>query len=241
MKVAIVIPTYKRVAKLERCLNSIRKQTYKEHITFIYADNEDFETSKAIKVDYPECKVNVNLTHKYVSGSWNTYFLDTFKNHVLPIPDIMAWIVDDVVLQEDCLANAVACMIKNFPDTDGIVGLKQTCPGRPDYTFKWFGQMLIGRKFIERYKPVNYKLYCLDYKHFHGTEEIFQYADSLGKFVNCPEASLEHYHPAFNSEWRDKTHDIVRSEIITKDKATWQERQQRQLVWGKTWELINEN
>jgi len=240
MHVSIVIPTFQRILKLTKCLESIKQQTHKDLSVYIFADNNDMTTAETIAEEYPEHYITVNSTQKYVSGSWNNYFKLAFKTHYYSTPEIMAWIVDDVVLHKDCLANAVESMIKYYPDTDGIIGLKQECPGRPDYTFKWFGQMLIGREFIERYKEVDYQLYCPDYTHFHGTEEIFQYANSLGKFKNCPEAVLDHYHPSFNADWKDATHDIVRSQIIQKDKATWKTRQQKELVWGKTWDLINE-
>ena len=73
---------------------------------------------------------------------------------------------DDVELLPNTLEKAVLLHNQKFFDTDGVVGFAQDCPGYPRYTFKWFGQTLIGRKFVERYRDANYQICCPDYYHF---------------------------------------------------------------------------
>ena len=49
MKFNIIIPTYKRVEKLSRCINSILKQTYRDFEIIVCFDNMDMASSYAFK------------------------------------------------------------------------------------------------------------------------------------------------------------------------------------------------
>lgn len=247
LKVAIVIPTYRRIEKLKRCLLSIAGQSYNNFDTFITCDNNDKETfdwlleQRQIKSLAHVQTVSLSAQQKFVIGAWNDFFKFQFGFSELMDSDYGAvlWCVDDVELLPNTLANSVKCMITNFPDTDGVIGIKQECPGHPEYTFKWYGQCLIGRRFIQRYANVDYQVCCPDYNHFYQDEEMWEYSTSLGKFVNCEEAVLKHYHPGFIKEEMDDTHPLVRGVIARADSITRAKRKEHDLTWGKSWTLVN--
>lgn len=242
MRIAVVIPTYKRIKKLERCLDSVQKQTYRDFDVYIYCDNNDYETfeyfsnqSQTTWRKYSCIKmIGTNGKQEFVIGTWNNFFTNYYNRY-----DAVAWIVDDVELYPNYLRELANCMHQNFPDLDGVIGAKQECPNHPEYTFKWYGQCLIGRKFIERYKDVDYKVCCPDYSHFYQDEEMWMFANELGKFKNCETAVLKHYHPAFVKEEVDDTHPLVRGRVKRVDDGTYAMRRKQGLVWGKSWELVN--
>lgn len=240
MKLLIVIPTYKRLTKLFRCTRSIvaSKGDF-EKLVVIVADNNDMETfNYFLKHETKNYDCLLQNEQGFVIGAWNRVAHD----YQLEDWDAMLWLCDDVELLPDAINNAIKIMENDYPDYDGIVGFKQKCPGHPDYTFKWFGQVMIGRKFIERYKDVNYQICCPDYFHFVQDRELFDYANSMGKFTKSPNSVLYHYHPAFISEEMDATHDEVRSGVNSpkeKDFIMEKIRKQKGYNWGNDWNLIN--
>ena len=237
MKIDIVIPSYRRPKKLKRCLDSIMAQTYKNWECCVIVNGGDKETYDLL-FEYE--KLDKRIWFKspgtsYVVESWNYYFR-VFVNSISGRQqDGVAWIVDDVELFPNYLEELVNCMKINYPDFDGVVGAKQICPGRDDYKFKWFGQVLIGKKFIERYKDAQYEVCCPDYVHFYQDEEMWIFANSLGKFINCESAVLKHFHPAFVPEEMDETHGRIRDDIKRRDEITYKARREKNLIWGETW------
>ncbi len=235
MKIDIVVPTYNRPEKLKRCLDSIIKQSYKDWECLVVINGNDDETPKMLdKIKDSRIWYKTRGWNSYVIGAWNYYFEKFFTKRN---KDAIMWIVDDVELKENCLENAIITMKGAFPDTDGVVGLHQECPDHPEYTFKWYGQVLLGKKFIERYKDVNYKVCCEAYRHFYQDEEMHMFASSLGRFWNCEEAQLIHYHPSFIKTNIDEAHNKVRFDIKKNDLKVYTERRKKGLVWGKTWEI----
>ena len=238
MKIAVVIPTFERAYKLNRLLDSLDKQTFKDFDVHIYHDNRDYETATMVdraKHDSYRIIQLVNGQQEFVIGSWNKFFKSMFDEYSILNYQAVQWLVDDVALYPDFLEKAVGALYEHFPDTDGVIGTRQECPGYSNYTFKWFGQSLLGRKFIERYKDVDYQVCCPYYKHFYQDEEMWQFACSLEKFRNCPEALLKHYHPAFDKAELDSTHPLVRGTVMGEDRAIYAERKRLNLVWGQSW------
>ena len=66
--------------------------------------------------------------------------------------------------------------------------------------------------------------------------ETFQYADKLGKFKFCKEATLKHYHPAFCKNELDETHNLIRGKMLREEKKIFLDRQKRSVIWGESWE-----
>lgn len=238
MKILLAIATYKRIAKLQRCLDSIAKSSYKNTSVVIIADNQDEETARYIASMGYNIIVEVQTERKFVIGAWNR----AVKDYFVPCKfDGFLGLCDDVELHIDALAKAVAAHKTEFPDTDGVVGFKQECPGHPEYTFQWFGQTLMGKKFVERYASVDYRICCPAYKHFFQDEEMFTYAQSLGKFYKCEEAVLKHYHPGFVTEEKDATHDIIRvgqNSPKSHDQAMFYARRSHDYLWGRDFKTI---
>ena len=241
MKLLIGIATYKRIEKLKRLLKSLKNQTYDNFIIHVVCDNNDIETENYIKSleDYKlgHIACTVNNKHKYVIGAWN----QTVQNYINTYVDFDGFIglCDDVELPPNTLEMMVKWYRAFFKDYDGVAGFNQECPGHKNYTFAWYGQTLIGRKFIERYKKVNYQICCPFYKHFYQDEELYFYASSMDKFYCCKQATLFHYHPCFISEEIDETHKIIRSGKNSPkqyDIALYNKRRKEGKIWGRTWE-----
>jgi glycosyltransferase involved in cell wall biosynthesis len=239
MNIAIVIPTFNRQKKLFRLLKSIEENEYPYKTVFIMADNKDYSTVDFVmKFDWNmKLCTGVSDDQKFVSGIWNYWFEKYYQMY-----DAALLLVDDVELYPNTIEEAVRGFKNTYGEsTDGVIGLAQECPGHSEYTYKPYGQVLIGRDFIERYKKVNNQVWCPDYLHFYPDQEMYEYASSLGKFKLAETAVLKHYHPAFIFSEMDKTHPIVRGDILKKDRDTFARRQIRGLVWGKSFERVNKH
>lgn len=237
MKLLIAIVTYKRILKLQRCLDSICKSTYNNCEIVIIADNNDKETSDFVSsYSLGGIKTLIQPEHKFVVGAWNRAVQEVFiKGNY----DGFIGFVDDIELNSDALEKIVVDFENTFWGTDGVIGFRQECYGIENYTYKPYGQMLIGKQFIERYKVVDYMYYAPMYKHFYADEELYNYAKSLNKFYLCYHAILQHDHPNFTGNL-DKTHNIIRKGINSPkehDIKVFKRRQKEGKTWGKTWEL----
>ena len=247
MKLLIAIATYKRIEKLQRLLNSLFEQTYKDFEIVIVCDNKDYETENYLKGPnmYKLYDVIVQEEQKFVIGAWNRAVKECFFDSLLEWSeekprrdhfDGFVGLVDDVELYKDTLEVAVREFKSVYnKSTDGVLGFHQECPGHEEiYSFKWYGQTLIGRDFIERYQTVDYQICCPMYRWSHQDEEMWQYASSLGKFHQCRKAILKHYHPSFIKEEIDETHNLVRYGINSPrehDLKLFNERQKLGLIW----------
>jgi len=236
--ILIAIPTYKRIKKLQRLLRSLERQTYKDWEAVAIVDNNDMDTVVDLKYLSGHIKVLVQPEHKFVIGAWNRAIKEVFD---LGSYNYFCGLCDDVELEPDTLEQAVKKHKQNFLDGDGVIGLNQDCPGHPNYTFKWFGQTLMGRKFIRRYGDND--LCCPDYKHFYQDEEMWEFAKSNGLIAICPEALIHHYHPSFILDEVDETHGIIRigpKSPKDHDIKMRAERKARNYLWGRDFNLVGE-
>jgi len=239
LKFKIVIPTYKRIKKLKRLILSILQQKNVDYELLIWADNFDTETERIIRETYANDSLNKKLEIRWMNfqafqiGIWNRFYSE-YNDW-----DGAFLLCDDVELLPNCLENAVDCWVTNFPDGDGIIGLTQVYPNHPEVRWCEAGQILIGKKFIERFKDVNYKVHCPDYRFFQQDRELEKFSKSLNKFKLCYTARLIHYHPCKYSDEMDETHKIPRQEIREIDKKTAKLREDKGLIWGNSFELIN--
>jgi len=233
MKVAIVIPTYNRIKKLHRCLQSIYASTYRNWKIYVYCDALDVNTAKYISENYSKTRVVsiVNDIRKYAPGSWND-FPKRFEHEPW---NAMMWCVDDAEVYPDALTLAISAMEFHYPDTDGVIGFAQECPGHEEYTYKPYGQVLLGRTFVNRYPDG--QVCCPAYKFLYQDEELHLFAESMGKFHFCEGAKLKHYHPAFIKSEMDETHALSRGDNLREDRFTYAQRRTKNLIWGQTFEL----
>lgn len=245
----VVIPTYKRIEKLRRCLSSIflikgLRDKIRVHIYFDNNDKEGFNSNlfyaKLNTVGAIDFKVFDSGTRQVLKkqhrafGIWNLHLRSM-------VADGIFYICDDVELYPGCLMNAINDFKKLYPDTDGMIGINQCNIPLNDEGYSVFAMGLIGKRFAEHYTCHHEACFCPDYKSFHADTELGLFAKSQNKFHYCQEAKLFHYHPAHCKEEIDETHNIVRkAEIVNKDRNTWNKRQKKGLLWGKSFELIAE-
>ena len=234
MKIAIGIAYHNRFNKLIRLLTSIKKNKIKdiEIDSFVLCDNEE-DFIRCIKSELTPAVYKFSEA-PYVVRKWNYFYKDIHNKKYMGYINL----VDDVELKEDTIEKAINCLLTNYPDTDGIIGFNQECPGHPEYTFQPSGQTLIGCKFLERYKEVDHQVCCPYYTQWFQDNETYQYAVKLGKFKFCKETTLIHHHPAFIKEEMDNTHSLIRGKILNEDRKIYIKRQKANLIWGDSWKLI---
>lgn len=230
MKIDIVIPTYKRLNQLVNCIDSVIlsmlisiEHEFKIHVFF--SDDAEFELirSRLHDNDHVVCHL---LDKEYRAPVfWNDYLL-TMK------ADALAYINDDVKLDYKALRHAVGVLENE--GTDSVVGFFQENAGDDQGICKAaFG--LIGSTFADRFPER--QVFCPDYYALGLDRELFNFAESVGRFFYCEEAKIFHYHPAFTGEIPDETHHHNRRNI-GHDVEVKALRKERGLLWGKNFERV---
>lgn len=231
MKVLVAFPSLKRVEKAIKCIESIQtaaQECIGDDI-FVRVVFNDPNEANAIGNRFGEdaSLICYNIKDEHVAPKmWNDLLLSERY-------DILCYLSDDLELDKNCLKNGINCMKENFPDFDGVVGLKMSnCP--PGQVVQAaFG--MIGRKFAERF--IDKQVFCPEYKKFCIDKELEMFSKSINRFVYCEEATLVHHHPAFTKTPPDHTHQFVRT-FLQLDLAIFEERQKRGYLWGSTFEKI---
>lgn len=202
MLVEIAIPTYKREEKLQRCVKSIMANVYPLYKITIIPDHRRARVFSLL--------------------NWASEHSDA---------DIFLGISDDTEFMPDVIEKAAYSMIREFPDTDGIISmnwlnLPNVCAGAIAF---------VGRKFRERFP--NKHLYCPDYISLFADDELGRAAKELSKLYICHDTGLYHYHPGHYPDQMDETHKIGRSTQFM-DQRTRRRRQEAGLAWGADFVLI---
>lgn len=232
MRIEIAIPTLGRMEKLLKCLGSIdeaKKQIEDRLYVYLYFSSElEYKLIDESLKHYPY--IFTRLIDSYNAAEfWNNHI----KEHNA---DIFYYLNDDVLLAPNCLKNSINTMISKYPDLDGVIGIKQEGFGDIKTMPTAFGA--IGSKFIDRFP--NRKVMCEDFKRLYLDEELYLYTSSINKFYLDKTASLLHCHPCLNKKYEDKTHYDVRK-YLKEDKKSFEERRRLNYLWGKNYNLINEN
>lgn len=142
---------------------------------------------------------------------------NALAGHILPISD-------DMEFFPNTISRAVEALYKNFPDTDGVVGINTVNFEANDTSI-----MLIGDKFTHRFP--SRMIYFPEYRHFGADTELGEFAKRTGRFVFCPEAQVKHFHPV-SGESVDETHLHARR-YLDVDLRLLKDRQEKSLAWGK--------
>jgi len=129
---------------------------------------------------------------------------------------------DDVTFREGMIESAYDDFERSFPDTDGVLGLRQDKSHHPT------GMAIVGKKFLDRYP--DRQLFNPEYDHF-AAQEIHWLAVKLGKFATSREVVVEHYHPCFCKEEMDETHREARIHK-ERDMKIMKARKEGGLIWG---------
>jgi len=209
MKINIITPTYNRAESLERTIESIQKNKHKNtHIYVVIDGNEK------IFQNYSAPSVTVLRNEERMDWVFSI-------NRVLremDDADAVIYASDDVEFPHDAITRAVIALREYFPNGDGLIGLKQSCPGIKSA----FG--LMGRKFIQRF-PDN-QVFCPDYIHFGSDEELGRFAKSVNKFHFCESIIIRH----------DRAIDETRKlglKVLDLDVAMKEKRKENGFLWGK--------
>jgi len=214
MKVAIIIPTYNRLESLKRTVHSISAGYHSNiHIIIVIDGNNE------MRPVFPAPFVTVLRNEKRMDWIFSiNRILKETKD-----ADAVIYASDDLNFPQDAISKAVTAMRTHFPDSDGVISLRQNCPGVDSA----FG--LMGRKFIDRFPDC--QVFCPDYTHYVSDVELGKFAKSINKFRFCEDVILEHDRPT------DKTRELGLT-VLTADRATQNERIKKSLLWGKTFERV---
>ena len=221
----IVIPTLHRPEKLHNCIESIKvaKQYLPDEVLKVSVYYSDMKEFSSAEYSY---STNFHIIPVYIAQ----YDAASFWNMHLCMneADMMMYLNDDVILDKYCIRNAYNCMLKHFPDTDGVIGIYQENIPEDQAVKAAFG--VIGMKFANRFPQR--KVFCEAYHRFYLDKELEEYATSIDKFYFDRESKLIHLHPAFDSTQDDLTHHNVR-QYLRKDKETYFERKEKGLLYGQ--------
>jgi len=223
----VVIPTVGRVAKLEKCLNSLFKSSKNTsiHLCIYFSKKCELEHFQAYFKHIPE--VSLRFVDIYrVPDFWNSYLQQCEA-------DAMCYINDDVLFFEDTIEMIFKYFQEAFPDYDGILGLHQDNILDARKVDAAFG--VIGLKYADRFPKR--QVFCPDYNRFFGDWELWRYAKSIGKFAFDRQVRVTHLHPCTDATLEDDTHKLVRK-WLSIDKHIFKQRQSKNLLWGDSWELI---
>jgi len=138
--------------------------------------------------------------------------------------DAVLYATDDIEFKPGAIEAAAESMREHFPDDDGVVGFNQI--GKQ--SFSRTGVALVGQRFLCRYPER--KLFYPGYFHF-SCQEIDRLASKLGKFHFDERAKLYHYHPNWDRDEMDKTHEEARVHR-GKDLRLSRKRRAEKLIWG---------
>ncbi len=229
MLIDIVIPSKGRIEKLQNCINSILKSKIDISISIhLYLGNQneyDYFHQYFSSVEW----IHLNILENYrVPTFWNGYLKSCKAN-------VMCYLNDDVIFFEDTLKNLYERYVYHFPDFDGVLGLNQINIPSDQKVEAAFG--VIGMKYADRFP--DRQVFCPEYYRFYGDFELWRYASEINKFVFGKDVRIEHFHPAFYPNLEDNTHREVRR-WIARDRDTFRKRQEKNFLWGRTWDLINE-
>jgi len=217
----IIIPTRGRREKLERCLDSIGVLVYQGvNINVIVIADGDPETA-TFAAAHP--RVNRVIFNKEKRGSVFSRNLATAA-----ADDAVLYAVDDMEFLPGSIEAAVKCMIDNFPDGDGIVGLRlQNRVIRKKKTGFYAGVAIVGRRFLLRYPEK-----CLFYPGFihFSAQEVTNLGVKLNKIMMCEEAQFIHYSPK-KGGGMDDTHKEGRA-FRQHDTGLRKVRREEGLLWG---------
>jgi hypothetical protein len=215
-RIDILIPTRNRLTKLQRCLSTIPKKVLNIEIQVHILCDGDLQT-------FNYYKMNSQYICRFFGGHNGSVFCRNAE--AAECPDAILYAVDDIEFMPSAIENATKTMREKFPDDDGVVGFTQTGQNQ----FNPAGVALMGKKFVERYpnKQIFYPGYFL-----FACQEVHWLANKLNKFYLDDKAILKHYHPNFNKQEMDRTHDDGRIHK-KRDHDLIRDRQKKNLIWGE--------
>jgi len=216
MHVDILIPTYDRLEPLKKCIKSIVDGDYKDISILVIVDGNK-KMLDGLKDEPIEILFNPERMDYVIS-------MNKAMKHT--VGDAVLYASDDLIFRSYCISNAVKAMKEHFPDTDGLVTLKQA----QKESGNAFG--LLGRKFINRFP--NNMVFCPDYIHYGSDTELGRVGRYFKRIYQCREAVVDH------PKLYDNTRTLAR-EVKCHDKRIYSGRKNGQFLWGYNFERIRNN
>jgi len=115
MQVDVLISTFDRLDTLKATVQSLRASSYKDISVFIAVDGNESILHTIAKL--PVCLI-YNKNRKDFVMSMNT-LLQYARD------DAVFYASDDLIFEKDCIEKAVKMLREKFPDTDGLIGIRQ--------------------------------------------------------------------------------------------------------------------
>jgi hypothetical protein len=128
---------------------------------------------------------------------------------------------DDIVFRKGSVQAAWEVLVENGC-SDMVVGFHQE-----GNKYHPAGVALVGEQFLDRYP--NHQLFYPKYFHF-SAQEIYRYAEPMGKFYLCKQATIYHFHPMHHKEEMDQCHVDARVRKA-EDMQIIKHREEAGLVW----------
>lgn len=216
--VNVMIATHDRWKLLQGTLRSLAKQTHKDFSVHIIVDGNPVmipEWLKAADVELIVLKKRVDVVAAYGA------YTKTCQSGLLFNAS------DDLVFHRDCLSAAVSAMNQRFRKGKGVIGINQLQNGSPrgrKYAFT-----LMNRRYIDHFQ--DRIIFCPDYVHYCSDMENGFFAQQSHCFLFCASAKVDHIRV------NDMTTQIGLKEY-KKDRNIFKIRQERGLLWGRSFDLI---
>lgn len=209
----ILIPSYNRPTQLQRCIESIK---VKQH--------RDWDVKTTIRIgSHPEVYVDI--------------MNEMFKNSY---GDIVVWLADHIVVQDGCIEE----IVNFYSDKNPLLDIGMSLFVENHKNFLGMSSMAcftcVSQDIIDHFS--NREVMCPDYEHYWGDTELGLFFESNDRFVWNKNARLFTYHPAggfMDAESYDATHKLGVSSM-TRDNSTRETRKQKGLIWGNSFELVNQ-
>jgi tetratricopeptide (TPR) repeat protein len=170
-KVSVVIPTL-RPDKLERCLEALKKNAGYDNYEIIVEPDDPENPQGAPKV-----------LKRGVEKSTG---------------ELVMFLGDDTIPQENFMFHAVVAMHKNFPELDGLVGLND---------MYWHGEFFTHWLASKKLLPfLGGEFFHTGYYHLACDNELTDRCRTIGKAYYCERAKVLHDHPGIH-QWSEETYD----------------------------------
>lgn len=193
--VAIFIPTYKRSERILNVYNNAKNSSPQVSNVYFIVEKDDLASIDALrKYRLPYF---INERSRGVAGAHNTAYLKTTEKYFFTGSD-------DFDFKPGWLEKALEKMAGKIK----VVGVNDL--HNPDVIGqKYATQFLIDRDYIKKrsgvYDEENIIL-SETYSHNWSDREFFETAKLRGVFAFCPEAHVEHLHPAWGLSEMDETY-----------------------------------
>jgi hypothetical protein len=216
----IAIASYKRVNKLSRLLDSIKKNWAEGVEVFVYFDNNDYDSFNQLKDKYPWARMEVLTRSYYVFGIWNKHLRNMTSNSALVLAD------DTEVLS---LEGIIKQWNEKAHDRDAFMGIQTDAQGEKAH-IACFG--VIGDKFADKFPQR--QCFCPDYLCHWADPELYDFARSINRWRYTDKTLLLHY----KNEHTDDTNKNCAG-IRENDRKIRDVRKIRGLLWGKDFMLTS--